>query len=140
MNLTPLAKLLVRVVKEDFPVIPGHRVLSRPDVVAQFAVDQLTRLRHLLGLQASCSQKPVHGIGGLQDLKLASGISPGVLHRIGKKHRTGGHEGYQAVLVKRQPIGPAVELLERAAKPVWEVIVNLLDRLADLAPAGSSAA
>src|SRR5437588_9756990 len=57
----PGFEMLVREAEEDLPVGLGHRVLARPDPVAQRAVDQLTRRRHLVRGAALRPQKPVHG-------------------------------------------------------------------------------
>ena len=58
--------MLVGELEPDLPVLPAHRMLAGPDVVAQRTVDELVHRREALRLQAAGAKEAVDGVGGLQ--------------------------------------------------------------------------
>src|SRR5437867_2608005 len=136
------AEMVVCKIEEDSPILSGHRMFARTNVIPECAVEEFARLGYLLGTQAVGAEQAINRIGRAQHLELPRRIRPGVLRRVGQQDRPRRTQRNEAVLVEWQSLRLLVEFLELGIEPVRETVVDLFDGFADFAATrrGSAAA
>src|SRR5262245_33985464 len=110
-------------------------MLAGTNIVAEGAVQELAGLGHLLGPQAVGAEQMINRSGGAQHFELSRRTRPGALRRVGQQDWPRCAQRDQVVLIEGQAVRLFVEFLELGVEPMREVIVDLLDRLADLTAA-----
>src|SRR6185437_10456009 len=137
---TGRSKMFVSEVEENPPVVFGHRMFARADIISKRAIDQLSDLGHLSRIQATGLEQAIDGLRSLEHFKLTRWIRPGVFSRVRQKNRTRSTQSNQGVLIERQFVRLLVEILELGIEPMRKMVVDLLHRFADFAPTWRRAA
>src|SRR5438445_13529599 len=70
------AQVFVGKVQKHPPVLGGHRMLARPNVVAEPALDQFPEFRHVRRCEPFDAEKSIDGIGRLQHCELTIRVRP----------------------------------------------------------------